>query len=151
MKIINIGQGVPENTTHCFILEVQKEKVLIYETFDYNVSKSLKATLNILRWNNIKESIMYRISKFISENNYKKNRFVTGTNYINSQLGKEIALLFWGIEATENVKEIQATIKNWNGLDPIERCYLYTMTNANLSIDMNRGWRGAIKKILIEN
>lgn len=151
-KINCTGQGIPENTQHCFILDIAADNISIYETYDYKTNdKTLKATLNTLQWDNIKESVFTRINQFMQQNNYKKNRIIKGINYINVSLAKEITLLFWGIESTNNIKEIESALKNWNGLDPIERTYLYTMTNANLSIDHLRGWRGAIKKILIEN
>lgn len=151
-KINCIGQGVSENTYHCFILEHTKDNINIYETFDYNVNKGdLKATISRLQWDIIKDSILARISQFTQENNFKRNRINKDINYLNVLLGKEITLLFWGIENIEDINNIKTAINNWCGLSDSERWYLYTMTNANLSIDHCRGWRGAIKKILIEN
>ena len=151
MKIKNIGLGVPENTYHCFILDIEKDTVRIAESYDLNATKSHKSTLNINQWNCINEAVLSLILKFISENDYKKNKIASKENYINTTLGKQIAVLFWGIEQTQNNNEIVTALRNWQGLTDIERCYLYTMTNANLSKDYDRGWRGAIKKILIEN
>jgi hypothetical protein len=151
-KINCIGQGVTENTYHCFIMEYTKENILIYETFNYNDSKGdLKASISRLQWDNIKNSVLTRINNFMQENSFRKNRITKDINYLNVLLGKEITLLFWGIEETEDINNINSALKNWHGLSDSERWYLYTMTNANLSIDHNRGWRGAIKKILIEN
>lgn len=156
-KIICVGQGVEENTYHCFILDLTgtgtNNVIQIYESYNYSTSKgNLKATINVLQWDIIKDSILVRINDFMQENNYKKNRLLLkDVNYLNVLLGKEITLLFWGIEGTQNKNEIESAIRNWQGLSDIERCYLYTMTNANLSKDYNKGWRGAVKKILIEN
>ena len=151
MKIKNTGQGVPENSTHCFILDIQKDRIQISESFDLNVNKKVKASLGAEQWWYVKETVLNRMNKFIEENGYKKNKVVAGENYINILLGKEITMLFWGIEHTNEKYNIETAIRNWRGFEDSERCYFYTMTNANLSGDMNRGWRGAIKKILIEN
>jgi hypothetical protein len=151
MKIKNLGIGVGENISHCFILDITKDKIQISESFDLNVTKSIEASLNAIQWDYIKESVLYRIGKFITDNNYKKNRIITGENYINILLGKELTMLFWGIENTNDKNEIEIALRNWKGFEDSERWYFYTMTNANLNADKNRGWRGAIKKILIEN
>lgn len=133
-------------------MEHTKDNILIYESFDYNVNKgNLKATISRLQWDNIKDSVLTRINHFIQENNFKRNRINKDINYLNVLLGKEITLLFWGIEETEDINNINSALKNWYGLSDSERWYLYTMTNANLSIDHCRGWRGAVKKILTEN
>jgi len=151
MKIKNIGQGVPENTSHCFILDIQKDRIQISESYDLNVTKSVKANLGAEQWWYVKETVLNRMSKFVVENGYKKNKVITGENYINVLLGKELTVLFWGIEYTNEKYNIETAIRNWKGFEDSERWYFYTMTNANPISDMNRGWRGAIKKILIEN
>ena len=99
----------------------------------------------------IKFNIIQYFKQYITKNNLKSNRLTSGDNFLSRLLGKEIGLLFLGIEDTVDEDEIIKALKNWNGLDVTEKWYLYTMANANLSKDHNKGWRGAIKKILIEN
>lgn len=149
MKIKCIGQGVAEDEQSYFILDIEKEIIKIYEVL--NNQKELKVTITIQQWNTIKESVIHRISMFMEKHNYKKNRIIKGENKISKLLGKELCFLFWGIESTEDENNIKSAINNWNGFEDSERWYFYTMTNANLSIDKSKGWRGAVKKILIEN
>ncbi len=69
----------------------------------------------------------------------------------NAFLAKELTLLCWAIEDCD-LKVIPTAIKNWLGLKPEERWWLYTMTNASTG-DANTkyGWRTAIRYALTEN
>jgi hypothetical protein len=49
---------------------------------------------------------------------------------------------------------ISTAVRNWLGLAPEERWWLYTMTNASTGHalnDRNKGWRKAIRFALTEN
>lgn len=151
MKIKNIGIGVLEETQHYYILDIEKDNIKVFITYDNGITKDLQIIINNQQWELIKDAMINRYKKSLKTNNYKINRIIKGENKLNTLLAKETILLFWGIEGTENKDNINSAIRNWEGLSPEERWYLYTMTNANLSKDINKGWRGAIKKILIEN
>ncbi len=65
--------------------------------------------------------------------------------------GKELLVLLWAIEAPEvTAEEIAAAIRNWHGLKPEERWWLYTMTAATtgLAHQVGIGWRGALRQAL---
>ena len=65
--------------------------------------------------------------------------------------GKELMLLLWAIEDAE-VAAIDLAIKNWLGLSPEERWWLFTMTNASTGhYTDKRGWRLALRYALTEN
>lgn len=65
--------------------------------------------------------------------------------------GKELLVLLWAIEAPEvTMEEIAVAIRNWHGLKPEERWWLYTMTAAatGLAHQTGMGWRGALRQAL---
>jgi hypothetical protein len=65
--------------------------------------------------------------------------------------GKELLVLLWAVEAPEvKPEEIAVAIRNWHGLKPEERWWLYTMTAAatGLAHQAGMGWRGALQQAL---
>ena len=76
-----------------------------------------------------------------------------GQIHLERTLGKELVLLSWAIEECDPVL-ISTAVRNWLGLAPEERWWLYTMTNASTCHalnDRNKGWRKAIRFALTEN
>jgi hypothetical protein len=67
-------------------------------------------------------------------------------------LGKELCLLCWAIEDADT-QLIPEAIRNWEGLAPEERWWLYTMTAAATGQAKQRGigWRKALRFALTEN
>jgi hypothetical protein len=62
-------------------------------------------------------------------------------------------LLAWAIEDADPAL-IPAAVKNWLGLAPEERWWLFTMTNAatgHAIAGRNKGWRKAVRYALTEN
>src|SRR6185437_12380504 len=65
--------------------------------------------------------------------------------------GKELLVLLWTVEARDvSAEEIAVAIRNWLGLKPEERWWLYTMTAATtgLAHQAGMGWRGALRHAL---
>lgn len=66
-------------------------------------------------------------------------------------LGKELLVLLWAIEQLDvSPEEIAVGIRNWLGLKPEERWWLYTMTAAatGLAHQAGMGWRDALRRAL---
>jgi len=66
-------------------------------------------------------------------------------------LGKELLVLLWATELPDvRPEEIGVAIRNWLGLKPEERWWLYTMTAAGtgLAHQAGMGWRGALRQAL---
>jgi hypothetical protein len=65
--------------------------------------------------------------------------------------GKELLVLLWAVEPAD-VKpvEVAVAIRNWLGLKPEERWWLYTMTAAatGLAHQQGLGWRAALRQAL---
>jgi hypothetical protein len=65
--------------------------------------------------------------------------------------GKELLVLLWAVEPPDvKPEEIAVAIRNWLGLKPEERWWLYTMTAAatGLAHQVGMGWRGALRQAL---
>lgn len=65
--------------------------------------------------------------------------------------GKELLVLLWAVEANDvSAEEVAVAIRNWHGLKPEERWWLYTMTAAStgLAHQGGMGWRGALRQAL---
>lgn len=65
--------------------------------------------------------------------------------------GKELLILLWAVELPEvKPEELGVAIRNWHGLKPEERWWLYTMTAAatGLAHQSGMGWRGALRQAL---
>ena len=65
--------------------------------------------------------------------------------------GKELLVLLWAIEQSDvSPEEITVGIRNWLGLKPEERWWLYTMTAAatGLAHQTGMGWRDALRRAL---
>jgi len=62
-----------------------------------------------------------------------------------------VLVLLWAVEMADvRPEEIAVAIRNWHGLKPEERWWLYTMTAAaaGLAHQTGMGWRGALRQAL---
>jgi hypothetical protein len=78
-------------------------------------------------------------------------RWGTEETAVQRLLGKELLVLLWAVEAQDvKPEEIGVAIRNWHGLKPEERWWLYTMTAAatGLAHQIGMGWRGALRQAL---
>ena len=101
--------------------------------------------------NRIKKTIPGYIFSHGKKEKITVGKWITGQVPVERLLGKELILLAWAIEDCDP-SVIPAAIKNWLGLSPEERWWLFTMTNASTGgIHDKRGWRKAIRYALTEN
>jgi hypothetical protein len=78
-------------------------------------------------------------------------RWATDDTAVQRLFGKELLLLLWAIEQSDvSPEEIAVGIRNWLGLKPEERWWLYTMTAAatGLAHQVGMGWRDALRRAL---
>ena len=179
-KSETIGFGFdPSESKHHFLVIIPKSDkphVMIYERFEWFTEEEvesghivslsifdppeqkidqrydrLKVELSKTKWREIETALRSEFNPRLKEYNLKSGSWKVGQTPIQRLLGKEMVLLCWAIEDCD-VKVIPSAIKNWKGLKPEERWWLYTMTNASTG-DANSkyGWRTAIRYALTEN
>jgi hypothetical protein len=175
----NIGFGFdPNESKHHFLVIISKNanaKVLIYERFEWGNPDELeklngefslfdapeqkidqrfdrlKCELSRTKWREIEGTLRAEFNQRLKESGQKAGNWKQGQNAIQRLLGKEMTLLCWAIEDCD-IRVIPTAIKNWQGLKPEERWWLYTMTNASTGDSNTKyGWRTAVRYALTEN
>lgn len=144
-----------------------REDVLISEHFAYDPEKGyappslglgsqdqkLKVILSRPKWDAIADEVRIEFNRRLKKQGMPSGRWKTGANPVHRLLGKELVLLAWAIEDADP-SLVPAAIKNWLGLAPEERWWLFTMTNAATGHALHgrsKGWRKAVRFALTEN
>lgn len=164
---------IPEQSEHFFLVTVpasraQKAEVLISEHFRWqrpakgteipitfnDEDAQLKVVLPRRYWEEIEEEVKAEFNRRLRERGVKTGKWLKkGQIPVERSLGKELALLAWAIEECDPFL-ISTAIRNWLGLVPEERWWLFTMTNASTGHAINgkgKGWRKAVRFALTEN
>lgn len=95
-----------------------------------NENAQIKVLLDQFRWDEIADETKAEFNKRLRTQGLKTAKWKKkGQIYLEKTLGKELVLLAWAIENCDPVL-ISTGIRNWLGLVPEERWWLYTMTNA---------------------
>jgi hypothetical protein len=113
-----------------------------------------RATLARSRWEEIADEIKAEFNRRLRGLGLKVGKWPSrGQVPVDRTLGKELVLLAWAIEDCDPAL-IPDAIRNWLGLVPEERWWLYTMTAASTGHAINgrnKGWRKAVRFALTEN
>ena len=105
------------------------------------------------KWTAIAEEVRVEFNRRLRKQGLPSGRWKRGANPVTRLLGKELTLLAWAVEDADPAL-IPAAVKNWLGLAPEERWWLFTMTNAATGHALhgkNKGWRKAVRFALTEN
>lgn len=160
----------PESSEHHFLVNIAPEKngnVHISEHFEvfesaerkrieYNVpltSEKMRVILPRSKWDAIEDTVRIEFNQRLKRAGSKPSKFKTGVNILPRLFGKELILLCWAIEEADPGL-IPIALRNWQGLKPEERWWLFTMTNAATGQALrgrNIGWRKSIRYALTEN
>lgn len=114
---------------------------------------AMRAVLPLAKWKLIQDALQMEFNQRLRSTGAKSSRFQNGFNILPRLFGKELLLLCWAMEDADPGTAATA-IRNWQGLKPEERWWLYTMTNAATGQAVrgrDRGWRRAIRFALTEN
>lgn len=168
MKTKTLGFGFdPGRTAHYFSLHLPRGEgaVKVIERFDWqgelppeaelpNESKDLKVIIALERFRDVADECRAEFNRRLTAHAYATGRWPTrGPVALDRSFGRELVLLLWAIEDCD-VNEIPNALRNWLGLSPEERWWLYTMTNAATGQALagrGRGWRKAVRFALCEN
>ena len=168
----SIGLGfVPDELQHGFILHLPASKaataqVIISEHREFvledgevcappimNTEPSARVFMDRSRWEQIAVPFWEEASRRVRHAGLSAPRLrKRGAIPLHPSLGKELCILCWAIESADPAL-IPEAIRNWEGLAPEERWWLYTMTaGATGQADQrNIGWRKALRFALTEN
>ena len=113
----------------------------------------LRAVLPRVKWNAIADEVRVEFNRRLKKEGLPAGRWKTGGNPLARLLGKELTLLAWAVEDADPTL-VPAAVRNWLGLAPEERWWLFTMTAAATGHAVHgrgRGWRKAVRYALSEN
>jgi hypothetical protein len=175
---IGFGFDSSESKHHFLVIlpKIATGKVLIYERFEWGTEDEdsnklsgelsmfdapdqkidqrfdrLKCELTRSKWKEVESALRAEFNLRLKDYGQKSASWKQGQNAVQRLFGKELTLLCWAIEDCD-LKVIPTAIKNWLGLKPEERWWLYTMTNASTGDSNTKyGWRTAIRYALTEN
>lgn len=156
-----IGFGCPNVIDpHHFVVDIptdRKRPVLITENYGIRakIGYELVERCSLPRpiWTTLAETVQREFNRRLREKHLAPSRWRVGEeNKVERLLGKELVILAWAVERADRAVVWQA-LRNWSGLKPEERWWLYTMTAAATGgiDDAGKGWRQALYHILVEN
>lgn len=125
-------------------------------TLNFTLGKedcNLRVILDRNKWDEIADAAKAEFNQRLKKSGIKTGKWQAVKNSLSRLFGKEIVLLACAIEDADPAL-IPVAIKNWQGLMPEERWWLYTMTNAATGHAVhgrNKGWRKAVRYALTEN
>ena len=160
----------PEDSEHHFVVTVpggSRGNVLIAEhlAFGPNADDAspalgagiqdakVRVVLPRPKWTAIADDVRVEFNRRLRKQGLPSSRWKRGANPVVRLLGKELTLLAWAVEDADPAL-IPTAVKNWLGLAPEERWWLFTMTNAATGHALhgkNKGWRKAVRFALTEN
>ena len=158
----------PQDSEHHFVVTIPggvRRDVLIAEHLRFGENSPppmpgagpqdarYRAMLARRKWNAIADDVRVEFNRRLKPRGLPAGRWKRGDNPVMRLLGKELTLLAWAIEDADPAL-VPVAVKNWLGLAPEERWWLFTMTNAATGHALhgrNKGWRKAVRFALTEN
>ena len=134
--------------------------IQIYERFSWTLEgeqvlepvDKLRLEISKHKWNEVKDALSSEFNFRLKKDGMKIGKFPgKGSVVLERLFGKEMMVLLWAIEDCDP-SVISTAVRNWKGLLPEERWWLYTMTNAATGeLKDRKGWRTALRYALCEN
>jgi hypothetical protein len=111
----------------------------------------LRCEASSVTWGVIAPELRSEFNRRLKAERKPVGRWGADETAVQRLLGKELLVLLWAVEMTDvSEEETEVAIRNWIGLKPEERWWLYTMTAAATGLAHQRGmgWRGALRQAL---
>jgi len=167
MQTYGFGVDPEQNQNHFFVVITPKKPnitshppVKVYERYSWtddseqtlDPADKLRIEISQHKWNTVKDVLTAEFNTRLKKDGLKIGKFsTTGSIPIERLFGKEMMVLLWAIEDCDP-SVISTAVRNWKGLLPEERWWLYTMTNAATGeLHDKKGWRRALRYALCEN
>ena len=166
---------VPTESEHHFLVTIpasKKDNVLMSEHFTWDDSEArrelsfalgqednkMRVILPRQKWEAIADPVKAEFNQRLRHLGLKSGQWAAkagkgGQTPIPRLFGKELVLLAWAIEEADPAL-VPIALKNWLGLAPEERWWLFTMTDAatgHAIAGRGKGWRKAVRYALTEN
>lgn len=167
-KVLGFGYD-PKETGHHFLVTFPagKESVLVSEHFSYDDATArqelsfalglednkVRVVLPWRKWDALADAVRVEFNERLRKAGHRAGQWRGKRVPLPRLFGKELVLLCWAIEDADP-SLIPTALRNWKGLAPEERWWLYTMTNAATGHAINgrnKGWRKAVRFALTEN
>jgi len=148
---------------HAFLVRLSKGKAAIAQVFEVfgrapDAGEKEWAPDTILRcevpratWDAVSGEVRAEFNRRLKTDKKPAGRWGADDTAVQRLLGKELLVLLWAIEQGDVSDEQTAVaIRNWLGLKPEERWWLYTMTAAatGFAHQAGMGWRSALRHAL---
>lgn len=148
---------------HCYLVNVPKatkDTVDVFEVYGHPPTPSedawapevtLRAQLPKAKWDAISGEVRLEFNRRLKAERKRTGSWAQGSNGVQRLLGKELLVLVWAVEQDDvSVEQCEVALRNWLGLKPEERWWLYTMTAASTGFahQVGLGWRDALMKAL---
>jgi hypothetical protein len=157
----------PSDGHHHFLVvipagESADQSVTVYEcprfvegrAADLPVGATERVQFPLPVWKAVSEQVRAAFNLRLKESKRKPGKWRAGPNYLAPHYGKELVLLGWALEDVP-VDRADTVFRNWRGLAPEERWWLYSTANAPFSQNSRKGrghgWRKALTIALSEN
>jgi hypothetical protein len=139
----------PAESEHYFLVTIsaaREEPVYISEHFTWDDSEvrrqlsfalgredsKIRVVLPRYQWEAIADAVRAEFNQRLKKNGLKMRKWKSGQTPLSRLFGKELVLLAWAIEDADPAL-IPVATKNWLGLAPEERWWLFTMTKNPVS------------------
>jgi hypothetical protein len=148
---------------HCYLVSVSKgkdPKVQVYEVFgrapepgerEWSPETVLRCEVPRATWDAISGELRSEFNRRLKAVDKSAGRWGADDTAVQRLLGKEMLVLLWAIEQSSvSAEETAVAIRNWLGLKPEERWWLYTMTAAATghAHQAGMGWRNALRSAM---
>lgn len=145
---------------HAFLVRLTRARAVVTEVFGRAPTdrEAAWAPETVLRceapraaWDAVAGEVRAEFNRRLRADNKPVGRWGAEETTVQRLLGKELLVLLWAVEGPDvKPEELGAAIRNWLGLKPEERWWLYTMTAAGtgLAHQTGLGWRGALRHAL---
>ena len=146
--------------TRAILVDDGQLTVQVYERFSWtdegeqilDLADKLRIAISRHKWGEVKDALAAEFNSRMKKDGIKTGKFPgKGGVAVERLFGKEMMVLLWAIEDCDP-SVISTAVRNWKGLLPEERWWLYTMTNAATGeLKERKGWRTALRYALCEN
>lgn len=157
-----LGFGCPDGTDpHRFEVDIPAGRTGIVSIEEhYGIKAGINGLPEVVErcllprpiWSMIAEDVKRDFNERLRAKKLTASRWTVGVNKVERLLGKELLVLAWAVEKASS-DSVPNAIRNWIGLRPEERWWLFTVTAAATGWPEHAdiGWRKALRFALTEN